>query len=686
LTFFHLPIDGEGYYGLSDWDQSRRRSQRAARTRGFGAGLTACALGKSPKQTSKDVIRIAGMLVFISGKLRKNLADLSNQFAVSECSEICRRHACRYNPTPSVREVALPSTMRRWPKIICAAVIVALLLASTTVAAYLFISFQRGNKLATEGYHALALGDYDTAIVRFSAALQENIGGYQRAFVYLNRGAAYNSKWRYNESIADHTEALRLNRKLSDAYAGRGWAYLRKNEMDKAIADLSEAIDLDPNSQSAYYNRALILLQRSEFNQALANLNEAVRCDPKNVNALIVRGLCYVARNNLDQALASFDGAIVTAPLNAMAYIQRSKLYSHKGERDKQERDYQQALRLDPNIERASNEYLRWFGEKQWELWASEFAAQSERDPHKLFQEAAIAEGLGGYDRAIAVYNAILAMTVDPARASVATMNRGNAYKSKNDLDKALDDYNQAIALDPKNGGAFVNRALILSRQGKRKEAMEDYNEAVQLNPQLWQAYFNRAAELKEGGKLREALADLDHVTKLNPKFVGTYMNRANIHARQGQLDKAISDYNVALQLDPGLAEVYVARAGVLMRKKDYLRALSDLQRAAHAKSEKLDIALNSLAWFRATCPEARMRNGKEAVELATKACEFSQWKDWGNIDTLAAAYAEAGNFDKAIKYERQVIKMIKSSVIDSKIRQRLTLYEQHKPYREGGD
>ena len=66
--------------------------------------------------------------------------------------------------------------MRRWPKIICAAVIVALGLASTTVAAYLFISFQRGSELAAEGYHALALGDYDTAIVRYSAALRENIG------------------------------------------------------------------------------------------------------------------------------------------------------------------------------------------------------------------------------------------------------------------------------------------------------------------------------------------------------------------------------------------------------------------------------------------------------------------------------------------------------------------------------
>ena len=102
-----------------------------------------------------------------------------------------------------------------------------------------------------------------------------------------------------------------------------------------------------------------------------------------------------------------------------------------------------------------------------------------------------------------------------------------------------------------------------------------------------------------------------------------------------------------------------------------------------HAKSTKLDNALNSLAWLRATCPEARVRNGKEAVEFATKACELSQWKNGSNIDTLAAAYAEAGDFDQAVKYQREVIQMSRSWTNDSKIKQRLALYEQHKAYRE---
>lgn len=77
------------------------------------------------------------------------------------------------------------------------------------------------------------------------------------------------------------------------------------------------------------------------------------------------------------------------------------------------------------------------------------------------------------------------------------------------------------------------------------------------------------------------------------------------------------------------------------------------------------------------------MRNGKEAVELATKACELSQWQNWSEIDTLAAAYAEAGDFDQAIKYERHVMQMTRPPTSDGRIKQRLTLYEKHKAYRE---
>jgi tetratricopeptide (TPR) repeat protein len=202
-------------------------------------------------------------------------------------------------------------------------------------------------------------------------------------------------------------------------------------------------------------------------------------------------------------------------------------------------------------------------------------------------------------------------------------------------------------------------------------------------NPKQWQAYFNRAAESRDSGKLREAVDDLNKVIELNPEFAGAYMNRGSIYVRQGELGKAITDYNAALLRDPNIADAYVARANIFLRKKDYRHGLFDLQTAVQMKIKKPEKALNSLAWLRATCPEAEVRNGKEAVELALKACELSDWKDGGIIDTLAAAYAETGDFDRAVKYEKQVVEMVKPSTDRHKLQQRVALYEQHKPYRE---
>ena len=87
---------------------------------------------------------------------------------------------------------------------------------------------------------------------------------------------------------------------------------------------------------------------------------------------------------------------------------------------------------------------------------------------------------------------------------------------------------------------------------------------------------------------------------------------------------------------------------------------------------------------MRATCPEAEIRDGKEAVKLALKACELSHWKDWGIIDTLAAAYAEQRDFEQAIRYQKQALELAGSSNAQENIKNHLALYEQRKPYREG--
>jgi Tfp pilus assembly protein PilF len=110
--------------------------------------------------------------------------------------------------------------------------------------------------------------------------------------------------------------------------------------------------------------------------------------------------------------------------------------------------------------------------------------------------------------------------------------------------------------------------------------------------------------------------------------------------------------------------------------------ALRDLREAVRLMP-KDPTANNSLAWFLATCPEERFRNGTEAVSATTKACELSQWERSGSIDTLAAAYAEVGDFDQATKYEKQSIDASLSPKKREEYEKRLALFQQRKPFRD---
>jgi tetratricopeptide (TPR) repeat protein len=191
---------------------------------------------------------------------------------------------------------------------------------------------------------------------------------------------------------------------------------------------------------------------------------------------------------------------------------------------------------------------------------------------------------------------------------------RGNAYVRKGDYDKAIDDYNEAIHLDPKYARAYCNRGVAYDLKGEHENALADYSEAIRLAPDFAEAYF----------------------------FRGSY------YRKRGNYDNAVADYTQAIRLKTKFAEAY-----------------------------------NNLAWVLATCPDANVRNGAKAVEYATEACELSGWKSPADLDTLAAAGAEAGDFDNAVKWETKYLESNPSKADSESHRQRLSLYEQKKPYHE---
>ena len=117
------------------------------------------------------------------------------------------------------------------------------------------------------------------------------------------------------------------------------------------------------------------------------------------------------------------------------------------------------------------------------------------------------------------------------------------------------------------------------------------------------------------------------------------------------------------------------------MAKHDYGRAIADF-RSALRIDPQFSPAYNDLAWQLATCPDASLRDGKKAVKYATKACDLSQWNNLRQISTLAASYAESGDFSEAIKWETRILRSPKATSQEiSTASARLALYQAHQPF-----
>jgi tetratricopeptide (TPR) repeat protein len=161
------------------------------------------------------------------------------------------------------------------------------------------------------------------------------------------------------------------------------------------------------------------------------------------------------------------------------------------------------------------------------------------------------------------------------------------------------------------------------------------------------------------------------------------YKARGDAYLGKGDSQKAAADYARAVNFVPKDAQDYVMRGFTYQKMGNYKAAASDYAKGI-ALSPDNERAIGSLAWLKATCPDSSVRDGREAIRTGTKACELTRWKNASQIDTLAAAYAEMGNFDQAVKFQQQALQLrfIKPE-LKQEMQERLVSYQKHKPYRE---
>lgn len=155
-----------------------------------------------------------------------------------------------------------------------------------------------------------------------------------------------------------------------------------------------------------------------------------------------------------------------------------------------------------------------------------------------------------------------------------------------------------------------------------------------------------------EKGDAVGAKRNVDAVLQRDPAFWPALYVRAQIYSPEAKYDLALKDCNEALRQDRTVVETALLRANINARLGEYAEALKEYDYLAslHPKNVTLARVLSERAWFYATCPNGSFRNGQQAVKDAKAACSIMVWKDENMIDTLAAAYAETGDFNSAVQ------------------------------------
>jgi tetratricopeptide (TPR) repeat protein len=156
------------------------------------------------------------------------------------------------------------------------------------------------------------------------------------------------------------------------------------------------------------------------------------------------------------------------------------------------------------------------------------------------------------------------------------------------------------------------------------------------------------------------------------------------VFGRQQKWALAAQDLNTVLRLKPTLYLAAILRGWMNERLGNYRSSLADYERILSLQPPPYNraLALNSRAWLRTTCPDATFRNAQQAIADAKAACNITSWSRPEHIDTLAAAYAEAGDFDSAVRFEQQALAHEPDQENRKGYEHRFAMYQAHHPFR----
>jgi len=409
-------------------------------------------------------------------------------------------------------------------------------------------------------------------------------GALQSAGKLLDRGILFASRGEYTKAVTDFSKALELNPKMAMAYTLRGRAL---------VADISEAVKVDENFGEVAIVSSEWTTTASDkkiYDQAIADFSLAIKLDPRNVMNYRERGIVYALMRNYDAALVDFDKVIQINPNDAAGLSTRSIVHFEKRNYDKALADCGRVIQLKSQDAIAYNRR----GLVYSKIGHDELARSNIDAAVSAFEKA-----LADFTQALSFdpknskieFNKIqartnLETTKSPKRSKLPTnfnaimesdqiCKRGQRFAYNGDYDQAILNFNHALEIAPSESSVFfvalTDRGFAYINKHNYDKAIEDFDQVIKLNPNHIKARYGQGEAYINKNELDKAIVAFDNVIKRDHTSGGAFMigsnedtewffrayaNRGVAYYRKGNYKKAVTDFETALRFSPNHAFV----------------------------------------------------------------------------------------------------------------------------------
>ncbi len=437
---------------------------------------------------------------------------------------------------------------------------------------------------------------------------------------------------------------------------------------DETLRSLEEAVSNDPTLVEAHLLIARLNLlpggDRAAVREATTQAIELLKDNPAEQSAALV--LRALTQEDNDAKMADLNLAIETDPKNTEAYQARAALRLNQNDVEGAVKDLEVVLLEDPTNQIVAGAAIQKLAEMN-----------RIEDAEKLITKM---------------------LEKTPSEAMYRM--RAILYTNMGEEEKALSDLNKAIALQPNDPLALIMRAENAIIRKDIVAAKADLKAAEELAPKLrdtdqWVSLQAQIAIAEE--RLADAINSAKELIDRNPEDVKRHMFLANLYSMDKRPRKAIDVYTQWLNDNPKDSDIMRARGDMLLSVGDHAGAVKDYEavvqtlgnieeiEASDQQKQQAAGAYNNLSWVLATSPVDSVRDGKRALELGEKAARLSDYKAPHILSTLAAAYAESGDFEKAVEWSSKAVEIGNTEEHEQleQLQEELEQYKNSKPWRE---